>query len=88
MSKYIVTGGAGFIGSAIVRALLREGATKVVVLDDLSTGRAANLAEVRSQIEFRHADIRNFREIAPAMRGAEIVFHQAYFGFVRRGRNE
>ena len=40
MSKYVVTGGAGFIGSALVRGLLREGAPKVVVIDNLLTGRA------------------------------------------------
>ena len=45
MSKYVVTGGAGFIGSALVRGLLREGASKVVVIDNLLTGHEANLDE-------------------------------------------
>ena len=47
MSHYVVTGGAGFIGSAIVRSLLREGARKVVVIDNLLTGHERNLEEVR-----------------------------------------
>ena len=47
MSHYIVTGGAGFIGSAIVRRLLSEGASKVVVIDNLATGHKDNLDEVR-----------------------------------------
>ena len=47
MSKFVVTGGAGFIGSALVRGLLREGASKVVVIDNLLTGHEENLDEVR-----------------------------------------
>ena len=47
MSHYVVTGGAGFIGSAIVRKLVEEGASKVVVIDNLLTGREANLEEIR-----------------------------------------
>ncbi|MDQ6707451.1 MAG: NAD-dependent epimerase/dehydratase family protein, partial [Acidobacteriota bacterium] len=51
MNKYVVTGGAGFIGSAIVRSLLREGADKVAVLDNLLTGYRENLDEVRDSVE-------------------------------------
>lgn len=51
MSKYVVTGGAGFIGSAIVRGLLREGGRRVVVLDNFLTGYQENLDEVRSAID-------------------------------------
>jgi UDP-glucose 4-epimerase len=77
MSHYVVTGGAGFIGSAIVRALLREGARKVVVIDNLLTGHESNLEEVRACIDFQRADVRHYEEIAPIIRGAATVFHEA-----------
>jgi UDP-glucose 4-epimerase len=88
MSHYIVTGGAGFIGSAIVRALLKEGARRVVVLDNLLSGHESNLEEVRSQIEFERADIRNYAEIAPILRGAAAVFHEAAIPSVPRSIND
>ena len=84
MSHYVVTGGAGFIGSAIVRGLLREGAGKVVVIDNLLTGHEANLEEVRGSIDFQRADIRNYEEIAPLIRGAAVVFHEAAIPSVPR----
>jgi nucleoside-diphosphate-sugar epimerase len=84
MSHYVVTGGAGFIGSAIVRKLLEEGARRVVVIDNLLTGRERNLEEVRSRIEFERADIRNYEEIAPLIRGAAVVFHEAAIPSVPR----
>ena len=84
MSKYVVTGGAGFIGSALVRGLLRDGAPKVVVIDNLLTGRAENLDEVRSSIEFQSLDIRDYDAIAPILRGADVVFHQAAIPSVPR----
>jgi len=84
MSKYVVTGGAGFIGSALVRGLLREGASKVVVIDNLLTGHAENLDEVRATIELHQADIRDYDAIAPVLRGADIVFHQAAIPSVPR----
>jgi len=84
MNKYVVTGGAGFIGSAIVRGLLREGARDVVVLDNLLTGREENLDEVRSAIDLRRADIRNYEEIAPILKGATVVFHEAAIPSVPR----
>ena len=84
MSKYVVTGGAGFIGSALVRGLLREGASKVVVIDNLLTGRAENLDEVRSSIEYHAVDVRNYEALAPILRGADVVFHQAAIPSVPR----
>src|SRR5580658_10348388 len=84
MSKYVVTGGAGFIGSAIVRGLLREGARQVVVLDNLLTGHEANLDEVRSAIDLQRCDIRNYEEIAPILKGAAVVFHEAAIPSVPR----
>jgi nucleoside-diphosphate-sugar epimerase len=84
MSHYVVTGGAGFIGSAIVRRLLRQGASRVVVIDNLLTGRESNLDEVRGSVDFQRADIRRYEEIAPIIRGAAVVFHQAAIPSVPR----
>jgi nucleoside-diphosphate-sugar epimerase len=84
MSHYVVTGGAGFIGSAIVRRLLGEGARKVVVIDNLLTGSEANLEEVRGSIEFERADICHYQEIAGIIRGAAAVFHEAAIPSVPR----
>lgn len=84
MSQYIVTGGAGFIGSALVRALLGQGASSVAVIDNLLTGKEENLAEVRSQVEFHRADIRHYDQIAPLVRAADVVFHLAAIPSVPR----
>jgi UDP-glucose 4-epimerase len=84
MSHYVVTGGAGFIGSAIVRKLLAEGASKVVVIDNLLSGREANLEEVCGKIDFQRADICNYDEIAPLIRNAAVVFHEAAIPSVPR----
>jgi UDP-glucose 4-epimerase len=84
MSHYVVTGGAGFIGSQIVRALLAAGARKIVVIDNLLTGREANLDEVRASVDFQRADIRHYEEIAPLLRGAAVVFHEAAIPSVPR----
>jgi UDP-glucose 4-epimerase len=88
MSHYVVTGGAGFIGSAIVRRLLKEGAARVVVIDNLFGGHESNLEEVRRSIDFQRADIRNYEEIAPLIRGAAVVFHEAAIPSVPRSINE
>jgi UDP-glucose 4-epimerase len=84
MSKYVVTGGAGFIGSALVRGLLREGASKVAVVDNLLTGREENLDEVRSSVEYHAADVRDYDSIAAILRGADVVFHEAAIPSVPR----
>jgi UDP-glucose 4-epimerase len=88
MSHYVVTGGAGFIGSAIVRRLLQEGAGRIVVIDNLFGGHESNLEEVRRQIDFQRADIRNYEEIAPLIRGANVVFHEAAIPSVPRSIQE
>ncbi len=84
MSKYVVTGGAGFIGSALVRGLLREGASRVVVIDNLLTGHEENLNEVRSSVEYHAADVRDYDGLAAILRGADVVFHEAAIPSVPR----
>ena len=84
MSHYVVTGGAGFIGSAIVRSLLREGAGKVVVVDNFLTGHEENLEEVRGSIELQRLDIRDYEALLPVVRGAAAVFHEAAIPSVPR----
>jgi len=81
-SKFVVTGGAGFIGSTLVRTLLARG--RVAVIDNLLTGHEANLKEVRGQIEFHNVDIRNAAALEPLIRGADTVFHLAAIPSVPR----
>ena len=88
MNKCVVTGGAGFIGSALVRALLKEGVSKVTIIDNLLTGREHNLAEVWPNVELHRADIRHYDEIAPILGGADVVFHLAAIPSVPRSINE
>ena len=88
MSYPVVTGGAGFIGSMIVRKLLAGGAGRVAVIDNLSGGREANLAEVRSSVDLHVADIRDYDAIAPVLRGAPQVFHLAAIPSVPRSISE
>jgi UDP-glucose 4-epimerase len=88
MSKYVVTGGAGFIGSALVRGLLRQGAGKVIAIDNLLSGSEENLEEVASSVELQKADVRCYDQIAPLLRGADVVFHQAAIPSVPRSIDE
>lgn len=85
MARYLVTGGAGFIGSNLVRALAQAG-ERVRVVDDLSTGYWENLGELRgdSRVECITADIRDAAAMAAACRGVEVVFHEAALGSVPR----
>jgi UDP-glucose 4-epimerase len=77
MKKYVVTGGAGFIGSALVRGLLALGDVSVEVIDNLSTGRQQNLADVSAQIDFHQVDICDFDAIRSVISAADTVFHIA-----------
>lgn len=74
--RYLVTGGAGFIGSNLVDELVRRGHS-IVVLDDLSTGNEANLSSVRSKIDFRVGSIIDLATVQSACRGADYVIHLA-----------
>ncbi len=84
MSRFLVTGGAGFIGSALVRGLLAHGATKVVVVDNLLTGYERNLDDVRGSIDFHHIDIRDYDPLRMAMEEIDFVFHEAAIPSVPR----
>src|SRR5580692_2880120 len=84
MTRYVVTGGAGFIGSGLVRALLARGDCQVRVIDNLLTGHEANLAEVRSRIEWDRSDIRDAAAMLAAIQGAHVVFHLAAIPSVPR----
>ncbi len=84
MSRFLVTGGAGFIGSALVRGLLAHGASKVVVVDNLLTGHERNLAEVRGRIDFHRTDIRDYDALRATFDGIDVVFHEAAIPSVPR----
>ena len=84
MNRYLVTGGAGFIGSALVRGLLADGASRVTVVDNLNSGHERNLEEVRSSVNFHHIDIRDYAAMRKAMDGVEVVFHEAAIPSVPR----
>lgn len=84
MTRYVVTGGAGFIGSALVRVLLARGDSQVRVIDNLLTGRESNLAGIRDRIEWDQSDVRDAGAIESAVRGAQIVFHLAAIPSVPR----
>ena len=75
-SHYLVTGGAGFIGSHLVERLVAEG-HRVRVFDDLSTGKRENLADVHDAIEFIGGDLRDRQAVEEACRGVEHVIHEA-----------
>ncbi|HXX43452.1 MAG TPA: SDR family oxidoreductase [Candidatus Acidoferrales bacterium] len=74
--RYLVTGGAGFIGSNIVDELVRRG-HEVIVLDDLSTGAERNLVGVRAKLEFRAGSIVDLAAVQSACRGVDYVLHLA-----------
>jgi len=80
---YLVTGGAGFIGSHLATALVERG-DKVRVLDNLSTGDARNLDHLRSRFEMIEADLLDRPVVERALQGVDVVFHQAALASVPR----
>ncbi|HEX6792036.1 MAG TPA: SDR family oxidoreductase [Candidatus Krumholzibacteria bacterium] len=83
MATYLVTGGAGFIGSNIVDELLRRG-QRVRVLDDFSTGREENVADFAARVELIRGDVRDEDTVDAAVRGVDYVVHQAALASVPR----
>ncbi|MEM2093848.1 MAG: SDR family oxidoreductase [Candidatus Bathyarchaeia archaeon] len=76
INTILVTGGAGFIGSHLVRKLLELG-FKVRVLDNLSTGKKNNLAGILGQLDFIKGDVRNIHVLEEAVQGVDAIFHLA-----------
>jgi UDP-glucose 4-epimerase len=85
MKRYLVTGGAGFIGSHIVRALLEQG-DFVRILDNFSTGKPENLAGL--QVEIIQGDLRDPNIVAQAVADIDIIFHEAAFVSVPQSMQE
>ncbi len=83
MARYLVTGGAGFIGSNIAEELVSLG-EEVVVFDNLSTGHEGNIEHIRQDITFVKGDIRNASEVRKALNGVDYVLHQAALASVPR----
>ena len=81
--KTLVTGGAGFVGSNLVRALLERG-DDVRVLDNFSTGNRGNLAGVEGDVEIVEGELRSYERVHNATRGVEVVFHQGALPSVPR----
>ena len=90
--KYLVTGGAGFIGSHIVHTLLEQGAF-VRVLDNFSTGKRENLVGlsrqfIGNQLDVLEGDLRDASRVEEAVRGIEVIFHEAAFVSVPQSMEE
>jgi UDP-glucose 4-epimerase len=81
--KVLVTGGGGFIGSNLVRALLERG-DDVRVLDNFATGNRANLADIVGELEMVEGELRSYERVHAATRGVEVVFHQGALPSVPR----
>src|SRR4051794_20001642 len=79
--RALVTGGAGFIGSNLARALL-DGGHEVRVLDNMSTGNPANLADI--DVDLVKGDLRSYERVSTAARGVEVIFHQGALPSVPR----
>jgi len=79
--KYLITGGAGFIGSHIAQKLIEQNKGEVVVFDNLSVGEKKNIPD---GCKFIHGDIKNFDEIKDACQGIDIIFHNAAFVSIRK----
>ncbi len=81
--KYLITGGAGFIGSNLARSILAKG-HDVVILDNFSTGKRENLTEIADDVELIEGDLRDAGIVAQAVAGCRAIFHQGALGSVPR----
>ncbi len=83
MSLYLITGIAGFIGSTLARGVLAQG-DQVRGIDNLSTGKRENIAEIRDRIDLREADLLDLKSVQDACRGVDYVLHEAAIPSVPR----
>ncbi len=83
MSKFLVTGAAGFIGSALTRAILDRG-DEVRAFDNLSTGKRENIEEIAGRVEFREADLCDPSAVREACKGIDFILHEAALPSVPR----
>ena len=74
--RFVVTGGAGFVGSHLVKLLVKKG-HEITVIDNLHTGKMENLEEVKNKIEFQNIDIQDYDSIEKELRDIDGIFHQA-----------
>ena len=88
MKKVVVTGGAGFIGSALVRGLLTDGVEHIIAIDNLITGKKKNLTGILDKIEYHEIDIRDYQALEQSFTGVDTVFHQAAIPAVPRSIQE
>ncbi len=85
--KCLVTGGAGFIGSNLIKALLDRG-DEVSVLDNFSTGKRENLGPFQNRVNVIEGDLRSYHIVLEAARGVEVIFHQGALPSVPRSIND
>ena len=80
--KYAVTGGAGFIGSHLVKNLVEQG-DEIIVIDNLNTGKKKNIEKFSEKIDFFEADIRDFNAIEDILKNVDGIFHEAALASVQ-----
>ena len=85
--KFVVTGGAGFIGSNLVRSLVSKNHT-VLVIDNLCTGKLENLFDIKNYITFKKIDIRDFDTLSNEIKNMDGIFHQAALTNVSESYNK
>jgi nucleoside-diphosphate-sugar epimerase len=83
MATFLITGGAGFIGSNIAEELIKRG-EKVRIIDNFSTGKRENIEEFKDKIELIEGDLKNINDVKKAVEGVDYVLHQAALSSVPR----